>query len=73
MGDWNSSDQLPLRAVESGLISELGYIDPYLGGHTDRFSLTGELSTDQWNAAAYVVDYDFSLYSNFLSSFNPMI
>lgn len=65
MGEWNSSDQLPLRTVESGLIDELGFIDPYLGGHTDRFSLTGELGSDDWKATAYVVDYDFSLFSNF--------
>ena len=65
MGDWNSSDQLPLRALESGLIDDRGYIDPYLGGSTDRFSLTGELATDQWKATAYVIDYDFTLFSNF--------
>ena len=65
IGDWNSSDQLPLRAVEGGLIDELGYIDPYLGGSTDRFSLTGELATDQWKATGYVIDYDFTLFSNF--------
>ena len=65
LGEWNSSDQLPLRAVESGLIDELGFIDPDLGGSTDRFSLTGELSTDTWNATAYAIDYDFTLFSNF--------
>ena len=65
MGDWNSSDQLPLRAVEDGVIDELGYIDPYLGGSTDRFSLTGELAAEQWKATAYVIDYDFTLFSNF--------
>ena len=65
MGDWKSSDQLPLRAIEAGVIDELGYIDPFLGGSTDRFSLTGELATEQWRATAYVIDYDFTLFSNF--------
>ncbi|MEM7707258.1 MAG: TonB-dependent receptor [Pseudomonadota bacterium] len=65
LGDWNSSDQLPLRAVESGLISQRGFIDPFLGGHTDRISLNGELAAEDWTASAYVVDYDFSLFSNF--------
>lgn len=65
LGDWNSSDQLPIRAIGSELADERGFIDPFLGGHTDRFSLTGELSTDEWTATAYVVDYDFSLFSNF--------
>ena len=65
LGDWNSSDQLPIRAVESGLINERGNVDPFLGGSTDRFSLSGELSTEYWHAMAYLIDYDFSLYSNF--------
>ena len=38
---------------------------PYLGGATDRFGLTGELGGEQWKAMAYVVDYDFELFSNF--------
>lgn len=65
MGDWNSSDQIPTRAIESGLIDERGFIDPDLGGHTDRFGLTGELQGDTWKATAYAIDYDFSLFSNF--------
>ncbi len=64
-GTWNASDQLPRRAVDAGLIDELGYIDPYLGGRTDRYSLTGNIGNDQWQAMAYVIDYDFGLYSNF--------
>ena len=64
-GDWNSSDQLPLRAVQDGRIDELGFIDPDLGGATDRYGLTGELGGEQWKAMAYVVDYDFELFSNF--------
>lgn len=65
MGDWNSSDQVPLRAIEAGLIDDRGNIDPFLGGDTDRFSLTGELTTETWKAVAYAIDYDFSLFSNF--------
>ncbi len=65
VGDWNSSDQLPLRAIRSGLIDERGNIDPDLGGSTDRISVTGELATDAWKVTAYAIDYDFSLFSNF--------
>ncbi|MEM9301611.1 MAG: TonB-dependent receptor [Pseudomonadota bacterium] len=65
LGEWNASDQIPLRAVEAGLIDERGNIDPLLGGQTDRFSLTSELETDAWKAMAYIVDYDFALFSNF--------
>ena len=63
--DWTSTDQVPRRAVTSGLISELGFIDPTLGGMTDRYELTGSLNGENWRAMAYVVDYDFALYSNF--------
>ena len=65
VGDWNSSDQLPGRAIDAGVIDELGYVDPFLGGSTDRFSVTGELATGKWRASAYIVDYDFTLFSNF--------
>jgi len=64
-GEWNSSDQIPERAVRSGLIDELGYIDPDLGGHTDRYGITAQLEFGSWDATAYLVDYDFGLYSNF--------
>ncbi len=72
--DWNSTDQVPRRAVTSGLISPTGYIDPNLGGYTDRYELTGSLSNDQWKATAYIVDYDFGLFSNFTYGLdNPVL
>ncbi|MDJ0939924.1 MAG: TonB-dependent receptor [Woeseiaceae bacterium] len=64
-GTWNSTDQVPRRAVDAGLIDRLGFIDPDLGGSTDRYSLTGSISSETWTATLYVVDYDFSLFSNF--------
>lgn len=64
-GEWNSTDQIPQRAVSSGLIDELGYLDPDLGGHTDRYGITAKLAFEDWEAIAYLVDYDFGLYSNF--------
>jgi outer membrane receptor for ferrienterochelin and colicin len=64
-GRWNASDQIPLRAVESGLIETRGFIDPDLGGKTDRLGLTGFVELDSWKATAYFVDYDFELFSNF--------
>src|SRR5262249_2473641 len=41
---WDSTDQIPLRAVEQGLISRLGAIDPSDGGRTERYSLYGNWS-----------------------------
>ena len=37
--DWNSADQVPLRAVDSGAVSRLGTIDDTVGGSTSRYSL----------------------------------
>ena len=65
VGEWQSSDQIPERAVSAGTIGPRGFIDPDLGGSTDRFELTGSLDYGDWRALAYVLDYDFELFSNF--------
>ncbi|MGH8625766.1 MAG: TonB-dependent receptor [Gammaproteobacteria bacterium] len=44
-GDWDSTDQVPQRAVDQGLISRLGQIDPTLGGRAQRHGL----SMDWWS------------------------
>lgn len=36
---WTSTDQIPLRAIDDGQISRLGFIDPDLGGETTRIAL----------------------------------
>ena len=63
--DWNSTDQVPLRAVQQGLITELGFIDPDLGGRTDRVALTGRFDFGELRTNVYFVEYDFGLFSNF--------
>ncbi len=65
VGDWNSSDQVPDRAVADGTISSLGFMDPDLGGSTDRFEISASLDFGDWRALAYAVDYDLELFSNF--------
>ena len=62
---WNATDQVPQRAVESGLIDELGFIDPDLGGSTERYAFTGSIEFGTWALTAFAIDYDFSLFSNF--------
>lgn len=66
---WRSADQIPARAVEGGLISEFGSIDPTVGGHSTRYSLSANwartLDSGALSANAYVVDYDMALWSNF--------
>ena len=67
--DWNSADQIPSRAVSSGLIDELGSIDRTLGGDSRRASLSGEFVHEhedhrtEWQG--YMIDYEMDLLSNF--------
>ncbi|MEL6323190.1 MAG: TonB-dependent receptor [Pseudomonadota bacterium] len=70
---WTSSDQIPLRAVESGLISRLGFIDPDLGGETTRIALNGDATAGNWSANAYAIYYDFTLFSNFTLFLNDPV
>lgn len=66
---WDSSDQIPLRAVKSGQINSFGQIDPDLGGRTSRYTLSGDLHRPLGNGHlllnAYAVHYSLDLLSNF--------
>ena len=66
---WSSTDQVPQRALDQGLISRFGNLDPTDGGTTHRHSLSGEwseLGDGRWTRAnAYMVDYSLNLWSNF--------
>ena len=68
---WNATDQVPLRAVQSGLIGRYGSLDPTDGGTTQRTSLSVEASrqdADGWlRGNAYLIDYRLQLWSNFTS------
>jgi outer membrane receptor protein involved in Fe transport len=68
-GDWRSTDQVPLRAVQSGAIDRFGFIDPTDGGSTHRYSLAADWSASLGKGTAtgllYAVDYDLNLVSNF--------
>ncbi len=68
-GRWNSTDQVPVRAIESGMISRFGAIDPSDGGWSHRYSLSGEFQQDGpgrvTKANAYVFNYQLNLYSDF--------
>ena len=66
---WNSTDQIPERAVDQGSISRLGAIDPSDGGKTYRFSLSGDWWQKWGNgitrANVYLFYYRLNLFSNF--------
>ncbi len=68
-GKWNSTDQIPLRAVQSGQISRFGFVDGTDGGKTHRFSLNAQWHNEgtksQTDANAYALDYKLNLFSNF--------
>ena len=72
---WNSADQIPHRAVRSGLISKFGSIDPTSGGESSRYSLSLALDSDHGagnlSASMYVIDYDLTLFQNFSYFSNP--
>tara|TARA_R110002096_G_scaffold435770_1_gene662642 strand:+ start:110905 stop:112956 length:2052 start_codon:yes stop_codon:yes gene_type:complete len=62
---WNSTDQIPQRAVSAGLIDRMGYIDDDLGGETTRLSLAAKVEGEKLKAQLYSQYYDFNLFSNF--------
>jgi len=48
---WRSSGEIPIRAVEEGLIGRFGYIDSLQGGYTGRSNIIARLSSslsDNW-------------------------
>lgn len=67
---WAATDQVPQRAVASGLIDRFGFIDDDLGGSSTRFGVNGAIAYQHEKGTetefqAYAVSYDFSLFSNF--------
>ena len=66
---WNSTDQVPRRAIDLGIISRFGALDPSDGGDTYRYSGTLEWQRSKNNATTKVVAYgigdDLNLFSNF--------
>jgi hypothetical protein len=68
-GHWNATDQIPLRAVEQGLIGRYDNLDSTDGGEARRASLSGVWRrTDADSASkvsAYLIRNRLDLYSNF--------
>ncbi len=67
--DWDSTDQVPRRAIESGLIGRFGNIDTSLAGRSYRYSAVadGQRSDVRGSlrATAYAVRYSMNLFQNF--------
>jgi outer membrane receptor protein involved in Fe transport len=68
-GEWRSTDQIPLRAVQSGALDRFGFVDPTDGGESHRYSLAADwyqqIGAGRVHAQAYAVDYQLDLFSNF--------
>ncbi|MFM9433095.1 outer membrane receptor protein involved in Fe transport [Janthinobacterium sp. CG_23.3] len=67
---WNATDQIPQRAIDSGLLqSRFDTIDPTDGGKAQRFSLSGAWvrtgDGDATRVNAYLIHNQLDLYSNF--------
>ena len=66
---WNSTDQVPERAITSGQLPRFGAEDPSDGGNTSRFSLSGRLAKSDdagsWRANAYVIQSSLDLFNDF--------
>ena len=62
---WVSTDQVPVRAIDSGLIPRTGYIDPDLGGRAGRIALTFNGKTGKTTYSAYAIGSRLQLTSNF--------
>ena len=71
---WQSTDQVPLRAINEGLISRFGAIDPTDGGAASRYSLSADwlrpLADGVFKANAYVIKSRLQLFSNFTYALN---
>lgn len=66
---WNSTDQVPQRAITGSFLSRFGSEDPSDGGNTNRFALSGRIAQSDdlgaWKANAYVVKSQLDLFNNF--------
>ncbi|GAA3604293.1 TonB-dependent receptor [Flavivirga amylovorans] len=67
---WDASGQIPIRAVENGLINRFGAIDDTEGGNTSRsnFWINHNKQLDEHSSiksSVFLSKYDFELYSNF--------
>ncbi len=66
---WNATDQIPLRAVQSGQLDRFDLIDPTDGGEASRYSLSGawhrSTGGGSTEVSAYVARWGLDLYSNF--------
>lgn len=68
-GQWNSTDQIPRRAIDDGQLPRTGVVDPTDEGSSDRASLSFDWTAKNVDATtrlnAYAIFYRLNLFSNF--------
>src|SRR3984893_8656770 len=76
-GKWTSTDQVPQRAIDAGLIGRFGSLNATDGGVSSRSSLTFNrvrtFDSDQLQLSAYLVRYKLNLYSTFTYSLRDLV
>lgn len=76
-GRWNATDQIPQRALNSGLVSRYGSLDTSDGGTSHRYSLSAEWQKTAEHsitkANAYLFESALNLFSNFTYFLNDPI
>ena len=74
---WNSNDQIPRRAVDEGIVSRFGQVDPTDGGNSQRYSLSGmwrQISGSVVrDADLFAIYSDLTLFSNFTYFLNDPV
>jgi hypothetical protein len=67
--DWDSTDQVPVRAVTDGLITRFGFIDPTDNGRANRQSLAAEFQRSSgpssFRATGFLLRNSLNLVHNF--------
>ena len=68
-GKWNATNQTANRAVDEGLVSRFGTLDPSDSGESYRYSLSGQWQRTGQDSvtkvSAYVIAYGMDLYNDF--------
>lgn len=68
-GSWNSTDQIPERAVDDGRLGRFDAVDPTDGGASRRASLSGiwrrTTADSASKVSAYLIRNELALFSNF--------
>jgi hypothetical protein len=68
-GEWQSTDQIPSRAIRDGRLDRFGFVDPTNGGDSQRYSLQVQQESSDAEGTQrlhlYGLYYDLDLFSNF--------